>query len=197
VFGDFTVESHNPASYPLMIFNTADPTGMDFDLGTPNEIYGGKGIGMGGKLTNAVPRGNALIISENGNAYDPNDKADGGTITFTFNDPVIFSYLVLIDQEQKPVVKAYDEDDVPLFNEMVGNPGDNSIVYLFREQVNVKTLEVIFPESGAITEICYTKCYHHYTDDDMSSNGDDSSGDGASEGDDNGAAMLAAQNNAV
>jgi len=36
-----------PNSNAAMIFDSSNPTGGDFDLGTPNEAYGGPGIGNG------------------------------------------------------------------------------------------------------------------------------------------------------
>ncbi|GAB4363594.1 MAG: hypothetical protein Kow0042_01600 [Calditrichia bacterium] len=51
-----------------VIFPSADPPGIDFDLGTPNETFGGPGIGSGGEMgmpyENALPLGNILIINE-------------------------------------------------------------------------------------------------------------------------------------
>jgi hypothetical protein len=50
-----------------MIFDTANPTGFDWDLHTNN-------------------LGKALIISEDGHSHDPDDNASGGTFHFAFDN---------------------------------------------------------------------------------------------------------------
>lgn len=59
-----------------MIFDTANPTGGDWDLGAPHKSYGGPGLGKWGRkrgmlFPNSEPRGYSLIISENGDGTDP------------------------------------------------------------------------------------------------------------------------------
>lgn len=51
----------------LMVFDSANPTGGDSDLATP-----------GYHPTNTVGLGNVLIISEDNDASDPDDQANGG-----------------------------------------------------------------------------------------------------------------------
>ena len=61
----------------LLIFDTAHPTGGDYDLRTP---------GSGSGNTSAL--GNVLIISEDGDESDPDDDENGGTMVFEFALPV-------------------------------------------------------------------------------------------------------------
>lgn len=75
-----------------MIFDSQNPTGGDVDLGTPHQSFGGgPGIGRGGRAGARFPndkaRGNVLIVSEDGNAADPDDNQYGGIITFDFASP--------------------------------------------------------------------------------------------------------------
>jgi hypothetical protein len=44
-------------------FDSSDPPDHDIDLGTPNEAYGGPGVGEGGE-SNTVALGNLLISAE-------------------------------------------------------------------------------------------------------------------------------------
>ncbi|WP_193212836.1 hypothetical protein [Luteolibacter marinus] len=77
---------------PVLIFDSANPTGGDDDLGTPNEIYAGPGIGAPG-ATNGSPLGNIAIIAEdlvdnNGDdLIDDPDDADrkGSYMDFDFS----------------------------------------------------------------------------------------------------------------
>lgn len=52
-----------PGVNPVLIFDSSDPTGGDTDLGTPNQAYGGPGVGNGG-ASNDSPMGNVAIIAE-------------------------------------------------------------------------------------------------------------------------------------
>ena len=63
-----------PGINPVLIFDSSDPTGGDVDLGTPNEAYGGPGVGNAG-ASNDTPMGNVAIIAE-----DLVDNNDDGLI---------------------------------------------------------------------------------------------------------------------
>jgi hypothetical protein len=81
-----------PGENRAVIFNTSAPTGGDFDLGTPNELYGGPGIGAGG-VTNDLPLYHVLIVAENlrgagsdGIVDDPDDADEHGeALRFDFS----------------------------------------------------------------------------------------------------------------
>ena len=69
-----------PGINAAMIFDSSNPTGNDFDLGTPNEMFGGPGISSDGpQPSNDVPLGNVLIISEDMDSSDPDDSAINGS----------------------------------------------------------------------------------------------------------------------
>jgi hypothetical protein len=97
--------NENNDAVAAMIFNTAIPTGGDTDLGTPNQSFGGPGIGNAGKknklFANSAAKGNALIITEDGDASDPDDNGKGGTITFTFAKPIYVDSIGLLDNDGK------------------------------------------------------------------------------------------------
>lgn len=88
----------------VMMFDSANPTGGDEDLGTPNEDFGGPGIGRAGKrgrkYENAVARGNVLIISEDNDSSDPDDNQKGGIMTFEFSSSVLLNGLGFLDNEE-------------------------------------------------------------------------------------------------
>ena len=85
-------------------------SGGDDDLGTPNETFGGPGVGMGGEASrlsaNDTPLGNLLIVHEKCREVsdrfveDPNDTRGDSQITLRFPEPVrVFSYTI-IDHEK-------------------------------------------------------------------------------------------------
>ena len=83
-----------------MIFDTSNPSGDDFDLGTPDEQYPG-GVGVSDDdfndpvqdqgTSNSIPSGNVLIISADRNSKVPKDNGPRGLILFKFDPPVAIS----------------------------------------------------------------------------------------------------------
>jgi glycerol uptake facilitator-like aquaporin len=74
------------ANHPLMIFDSANPTGGDNDLQSPG--YGNN---------NVTDQGNILILSEDGDPNDPDDNDSGGDLIFTFDQPVFIRSVGLLD----------------------------------------------------------------------------------------------------
>ncbi|MGH7557183.1 MAG: hypothetical protein ACREMD_05300 [Gemmatimonadota bacterium] len=87
----------------VIAFNSSDPPGDsrdDLDLGTPNQAFGGPGVGDGGAAgpyQNNRPLGNLLVIQEDpdiqetpnfkdGNPDPMDDCDDGGTVVFDFRE---------------------------------------------------------------------------------------------------------------
>jgi hypothetical protein len=92
------VTAHNAGGGPdlAIIFDSAHPTGGDFDLGTPNEDFGGPGKGSGGgdgkPGENATALGHVIIIAENdvdanhdGLVDVPDDESGGGIVWLSFS----------------------------------------------------------------------------------------------------------------
>ncbi len=145
-----TMTSIAPANHPLMIFDSANPTGGDPDLQTP-------GTGTG----NTEPQRNVLIISEDGDSSDPDDDAGGGTMVITFNVPVQITTLGLLDIESTSTnVKAFDAETGGTLLTTVNaqDLADNSFQVIDVSTSGVRRLEVQFAGSGALTdfEFCTT-----------------------------------------
>ncbi|MEB3211665.1 MAG: phytase, partial [Leptolyngbyaceae bacterium] len=80
--------------FGAMLFDSSNPTGGDRDLA-------------------ADGLGNVLIISEDGDASDPDDNAKGGTLSFTFDDLVgTISVGVLDNEEKGSSITLYDDAGV-------------------------------------------------------------------------------------
>ncbi len=148
------------ASTPAMIFDSSDPTGGDFDLGTPNQTFGGPGIGAGGEAgqagENAIGLGNLLILSEDGNdGSDPDDNASGGEFIFTFDDPVLIESvsLVDIDEQTNCTLEAFDADGGLIGGAAAQTLGNNSVQKLVLGTNGVSTLKVKLTGSGAISSL--------------------------------------------
>ncbi len=149
-----------------IVFDSANPTGGDVDLGTPNEDFGGPGMGVGGESgaagENSVALGNLLIVAEddidaNGDGLvdDPDDEAGGGIIKLDFDGPtdVLSLQIVDIEESNQGFVLAYDGANQVIANVPMQMLGDNSVQRLDINAVGVRRLEVVFPGSGAVSDI--------------------------------------------
>ena len=172
LFPGFTLSVQNDGNGPhtIIIFDSADPTGGDPDLGTPNQSCGGPGVGWGGQAgepgENCVARGNLIIIAEdvvdsNGDGLvdDPDDEAGGGLVTFAFNELVDLESIVVIDIDTNESV----DYQVYLEGSLVGsgsgqNLGNNSVQTLdLSAHEGIDTLEIVFSGSGAIAELSWSE----------------------------------------
>jgi hypothetical protein len=85
------------------VFDTSSPAAAGH-LGSPNQACagGGPGVGVGGMpnstYENCEPLGNVLVVQES-DKDTPDDNANGGTITFTFDKASDVAELVLFGVE--------------------------------------------------------------------------------------------------
>jgi hypothetical protein len=156
----------------VAIFDSANPTGGDVDLGTPNQDFGGPGIGTGGELgqpgENNMAHENVLIIPTtvdgNGDGFidgDPNDSAAGGTIIFTFSEPVAIESTEVLDQEstENLTINVYADPagTVLLASFNPSGLGDNSYEFIDISALGAQRIDYDFDGSGAIASLVYTE----------------------------------------
>lgn len=164
-FPGATITTHDNA-YPPMLFDTANPTGQDGDLGAPHADFGGPGVGDGGASgtagENNIPLGMVLIISEDGNSNDPDDSRFGGTLTITYAEPHAITSIEMldIDEATAPLINFYDPAGAIIHSIVADGPGDNSYQrFVVDDGVgspgvqNVQAIEFVMPGSGAISNI--------------------------------------------
>lgn len=153
-----------PHPHGTMIFDTANPTGDDIDLGAPNSSVGGPGIGQGGQLgtpgQNLNPLGQVLILSGDGDRNDPDDSASGGTFVFTWDSPVDFESIGLMDiEEPGNKIVTYDANGQELDTYEIPALGDNSVQTFTLNAQDISSMKVFFVRSGAITDLEYNRIY--------------------------------------
>lgn len=167
-----------------VIFDTANPPGIDFDLGTPNEDFGGPGIGAGGEAgatyQNDTAKGNILIINEaryfvdrdssgsidsNDSPVERTDDADNTNepIVFDFSalGPVTIESITLIDveaEEGTATVELKDSSDVTLATFDLPKTGNNGVApnIPLGPTSDVATMIVILNGSGGIDDVVFT-----------------------------------------
>ena len=175
VEGPVTVDAENPAFPSLnaaVIFDSANPTGEDPDLGTPNETFGGPGIGVGGEagspFENAVAKGNLLIIAEDlvdadndGLIDDPDDMdLPGASITFDFSgigtvEVESMSFVDGEDERPPTSIELYAPGGVLLTSIPVMQPGDNGIVTVPVDVQNVEVAILRINGSTSVDDVCF------------------------------------------
>jgi hypothetical protein len=157
----------NGSSNSLCVFDSSNPTGGDFDLGTPNQDFGGPGRGDGGRAgmpgANKTPQGKVLIIPENmldvnqdGRVDTPDDNHFGGQITIQWDMAGVVKNMVFIDMEE-----VGGSIDFYLGNQLVQSfsiPafGDNSqVVVQTMTSGPIDRTVINFPGSGALASMTY------------------------------------------
>ena len=148
-----------PNSNAAMVFDSSNPTGGDFDIGTPNSMYGGPGIGNGG-ASNDTALGNVLILSEDLDTNDPDDIFELGAsffFDFSANEAVTLNSFDILDIEESSnptVVNLFDIDGNIIYTQQVTPGGDNSKATVdLNATANVAFMEIIMNSSGAIDNI--------------------------------------------
>lgn len=150
----------------LIVFDTAHPTGNDPDLGTPNQFFGGPGIGIGGQSglgVNDRALGKVLVIAKyitdansDGIVDDPNDEPLGGTITINWTHPQLVTSMTLVDIEEVAgtIVHTCTDNTTVLF--VIPNYGDDSRVTVpVSAHCGVKKTMVSLAGSGSLAEVTY------------------------------------------
>ncbi|MDO6736058.1 SdrD B-like domain-containing protein [Octadecabacter sp. 1_MG-2023] len=120
-----------------MIFDSANPTGGDHDLGFAN-------------------LGNIIIISEDNDSSDPDDNAHGGSITFDFDNPSDIHDIKLLDiEEAGGTIDLFDEDGNLIKTVDIPAAGDNSIQTIKLDAQDVDSMVINLVGSGAVDDLCF------------------------------------------
>ena len=130
------VKFSSSSEFGAMLFDTNSITGEDFDLASPD-------------------LDNVLIISEDGDSSNPDDRAAGGTINLKFDDLVSVNSIGLLDiDEPGGSITLYDADSNPVETVAIENLRDNSFQELgFDLDGSIASLEINLAGSGAVTDI--------------------------------------------
>ncbi len=142
-----------------ILFDSANPTGGDDDLRTPNP----------GGVNNTVALGHLLIIAENSNDGNgdqiidvPDDDADGGSIYFDFSDKATVSSVTLvdIDEVRGTQLRFYRNGDLMNPDETmdIDSIGDGSVQEITFLESELDRFEIFFRGSGAVSNIVADTC---------------------------------------
>ncbi|MGF1512788.1 MAG: esterase-like activity of phytase family protein, partial [Elainellaceae cyanobacterium] len=128
-----TVSTSGPEA---MIFDTANPTGGDTDLASDS-------------------LGNVLILSEDGDATNPDDSDSGGTFEFTWDELVNVASVGLLDiEEAGGSITAFGDDSAVLGSIDTTSLTANGAFGTAEVGIDgVRRLDVTLTGSGAIAEV--------------------------------------------
>ncbi|MDJ0570949.1 MAG: hypothetical protein QNJ53_18140 [Pleurocapsa sp. MO_192.B19] len=120
--------------FGAMLFDTNNPTGEDFDL--------------------AADLGNVLIISEDGDTTDPDDNAQGGTLTFEWDTEVDITGVDLLDiDEPGGSITFFDDNSREIATLEIPELENNSFQQLGFDVENVARMDIFLASSGAVTAV--------------------------------------------
>lgn len=174
--GPVGVRGTNPelgAPNAALAFDSSQPTGGDFDLGTPNESFGGPGVGQGGEagspFENRRPLGNLLIVGDDltdsdgdGLVDNPGDASvPGATLELDFAavGPVSVRSLTVVDLESRSepsIALLLDGEGSVLHEVLLPVVGDNGVARVELGDVpGVSSMRVVLNGSSAIDEVLF------------------------------------------
>lgn len=152
----------NGSNNHAVVFDSANPTGNDSDLGAPFS----DGVGAGGPLS----PGKILIVSEDARGVDcssgvtctpADDEASGGAITMAFSQEVTFNGFNVFDVSDGNAsftARFYDLNDILITSISAANGiGDNEYQAFSNLDINGVFKAVLeFTGSGAIDDLDFT-----------------------------------------
>ena len=146
ITGTIVTDSNDTAGPDIaQIFDTTETGTADPDLENPTET------GTGAAYTG----GNVMIISETGDAADPNDEGQGGSITLIFDQLVNFTGITLIDAE---VARRYTNEidvlidgGVTVLDDII--TGDNEFLDFTGFSYQTQSITVALTGSGAFDNL--------------------------------------------
>ena len=154
--GDFITTQYGGVAvsangFGAMVFDSGNVTGGDTDLGAP--FTDANGI--------TLDPGNILIVSEDGDASDPDDRGAGGVIALAFDRAVTFDGFDVFDIDRaEGFTASFFGADGARLAELTNTSviGDNGFarfaeLYLF----GVVRAEFAFTGSGAIDRLTFTE----------------------------------------
>lgn len=164
-----------PLRNTAITYNSSCPngcTGGDDDLGTPNNTFGGPGVGVSGEAgsdyANDTALGNLLIVHQFCNDLDnlpvanPRNYAGGSSVTFTFPSNVTVTGMTVVDVEinEEFNIEYFDWMGASLGKQYSPATGDNGVKVLVAEAAGstpsgVRKIVVTREGSGAIDNISF------------------------------------------
>lgn len=155
-----------------LVFDSSAPTGGDPDLGSPNQSFGGPGVGLAGQsgspFQNATALGKVLVVADtitdsNGDGLvdNPGDAEVQGArleLDFTGIGPVYVDSLKVIDIQNvsgSSSVRLFDMAGQSIGTVTIAQTGDNGVATVALGNGPVGRLELRVEGSGGFDEVAF------------------------------------------
>ena len=167
-----TISTHDPSSHPARIVDSNTPSAANSNLGTPNQDFGGPGVGYGGRRNqtdendvssaaerigkNDMPLGKVLVVADCLASDDPSDELAQFVVNWV--SPVQVRRVRI---ENSPSgggeIVAWGRDGTVINRYTVGEPGADdgaSVVEIDDEEVS--RMDVTLPSDAARAAVEYS-----------------------------------------
>lgn len=133
------LEISTPSEFGVMVFDTNNPTGGDYDLATED-------------------LGNVLIVSEDGDSSDPDDDAAGGTIKIEFDEASTVTSIGLLDIEESGGFVEFFDAESNIIDGLEIEPFTNGRSFELYPVITsgISYIELNLLGSGALTSIDFS-----------------------------------------
>lgn len=165
-----SANNHHAGMADLAVaFDSSTTTAGAEDLGTPNEDFGGTGIGNGGGSgedgENSRKHNNLLIMpmhfvddDSDGHADEPVPEPFGGSFIFTFDFPVTIESADFIDVDDRDgAVRFFDSANTLISTFPLSKNGDNSYSHLEMNVSGVSKMVVVIEDTIGIDNLCFER----------------------------------------
>lgn len=157
------LSSHDAAQHPPLLLDSSRPPAGHLDFGTPNQNFGGPGVGAGGQGgTGANGRrfGNVVVVAREHRSDGPPGPvpvAGPSTLLLEWFEPVQVDELFLLDvDEPGGSVTAFNRHGGTIVRVPLRNLGDNSLQVVPLDAPGTQRIAIEFAGSGALAEVALT-----------------------------------------
>lgn len=155
-----TITSHDPTSHPIRIIDSDKPSAANSNLGTPNQAFGGAGVGHGGDATsrgrNALPLGKVLVIA--GESQPQLAGSQRGQFVANWVSPVRVDRVRLraLPADTKGDIVTYATDGSTINQHLIDAPAADGSIVVEIDDEGVARIDVTTGSSAAEAVVEYT-----------------------------------------
>lgn len=155
-----TIATHDPTSHPARIIDSDKPSAANSNLGTPNQSFGGAGVGHGGDATspgrNAMPLGKVLVIAGDAQADIPSGQR--GQFVANWVSPIRVDRVRLksLPADRKGTIATYAVDGSLMNRYAIDQPEADGAVVVEIGEDNVARIDVTTGSTSAEAVVDYT-----------------------------------------
>lgn len=153
-----TVSTHDPANHPARVIDSDKPSAANSNLGTPNQAFGGAGVGHGGDASspgrNAMPLGKVIVIT--GESLTEMEVLQRGQFVTNWVSPVRVERVQLSALTSDGEIVTYASDGSVIRRHTIDQPGSESSAVVDVGDDGVSRMDVTTNSATAEAVVEYT-----------------------------------------